>query len=76
MTGFYIFWRVWVFLLWFGVMFAICTVIIGAALIAVLLAVVYGTLSPSRTVGGQLRSLQLHTTEGIALVQALKRRSA
>lgn len=69
-------WRLWVFMLWFGIMFAICTVIIGAALIAVLLAIVMGILMPSRTVGGQLRSLQLHTTEGITLVQGLKRRSS
>jgi hypothetical protein len=59
-------WRAWCLAMWFGVMFAVCSVIIGAALVAVLLAVVYGLVSPSRTVGGQLRSLYGNTEAGIA----------
>ena len=62
--------RAFMFLIWFSVMLALLTVLIGAALAAVLLAVLMGLLMPSRTVGGQLRSLALHTQQGIALIQA------
>lgn len=65
-------WRVWVFLLWFGVMFAVCTVVIAAALALVIGAVLAGLLMPSRTVRGQLRSLDLNTRAAIAHVQALR----
>jgi hypothetical protein len=67
-----IIWRVWAFAMWFGVMFAICTVIIGAALIAVLLAVLYGLVSPTRTPASCLRSLAVNTEAGIAHVRALR----
>jgi hypothetical protein len=65
-------WRLWVFMLWFGTMFAILTVVIAVTLCAVLCAVAMGLLMPSRTVGGQLRSLLLNTEAGIAQVRALR----
>lgn len=43
--------------MWFGVMFAVCTVIIAALLVAALLAVVYGLAFPTRTPASTLRSL-------------------
>ncbi len=71
MTAFYVIWRIWAFAIWFGVMFAVCSVIIAIALCAVLLAVLAGLLMPSRTVGGQLRSLSLNVRELVAQIQAL-----
>lgn len=65
-------WRMWVFLLWFGVMFAVCTVVIAVALVFGVGAVLAGLLMPSRTVRGQLRSLDLNTRAAIAQVQALR----
>jgi hypothetical protein len=72
MTGVLALYRVIAFLLWFGVMFAICTVIIAVALMFVVGAVVMGLVTPSRTVGGQLRSLYANTEAGIAHVEALR----
>jgi hypothetical protein len=39
--------RLIAFALWFGVMFAICTVVIVVALVAVVLTVLYGLASPT-----------------------------
>ncbi len=64
--------RVLAFLVWFGVMFAICTVIIAVALVGILLAVVYGVGSPSRTPASCLRSLGVNVREGIERIQALR----
>lgn len=69
---FYIFWRMIVFTVWFGVAFALCTVIIAVAVLAIIGAVVYGLVMPSRTVKGQLRTLDLTISEGIAHVRALR----
>lgn len=69
---FYAIWRVWVFLLWFGVMFAICSVIITVMAAAILLAVVYGLASTTRTPASTLRALVANTEAGIAHVQALR----
>ena len=63
--------RLIAFLMWFGVMFALCTILIAVALLVVTGAVVMGLAMPSRTVAGQLRSVQLHAREGIALIQGL-----
>ena len=71
MSGIYLLWRLIAFMLWFGTAFAVATVIIAVALMAVIIAVVYGS-APSRTVSGQLSWLFLNTREGIAHVQALK----
>jgi hypothetical protein len=65
--------RTLAFCLWFGAMFAICTVLIAVALVFVIGAVAMGLAMPSRTVGGQLRALQLNTSEGVAHVRALRR---
>jgi hypothetical protein len=54
------------------VMFAVCTVLIATALVAVLLAVVYGLASPTRTPASCLRALVANTREGIAPVRVLK----
>ncbi len=69
---FYVFWRFIVFTVWFGVMFAICTVIIVVALVAVVGAGVYGLVSPTRTPKTALRSLVANTEAGIAHVKALR----
>ena len=63
--------RLVVFLLWFGVMFALCTILTAVALFVVTGAVVMGLATPSRTVAGQVRSVQLHAREGVALIQGL-----
>jgi hypothetical protein len=65
-------WRLWVFMLWFGVMMSVGTVIIGVALLFAIGAVIYGLASPTRTVGGQLRSLYVNTEAGIAHVRAMR----
>jgi len=64
---FYIFWRMIVFTVWFGVAFALCTVIIAVALVAVLV----GLVMPSRTVRGQQRSLLANTEAAIGHIRAL-----
>ncbi len=69
---FYVFWRFIVFTVWFGVMFAICTVAIAVALVAIIGAVVYGLASPTRTPASCLRSLAAHTEAAIAQVRALR----
>jgi len=68
----FLLWRVLAFCLWFGAMFAICTVLIVVAVLAVIGAAVLGLAMPSRTVGGQLRSLYANTETGIAHVRALR----
>lgn len=67
-----IIWRLWVTAMWFGVAAAATTVVIAAALIAVLLAVLVGLVMPSRTVGGQLRSLYANSSEANERIQALR----
>ncbi|HWF49080.1 MAG TPA: hypothetical protein VG294_00430 [Solirubrobacteraceae bacterium] len=64
-------WRIWAFMLWYGCMFAVCTVVIAVALVLVVGAVVMGVLMPSRTVRGQLRSLAQNTRQLVAEIDAL-----
>jgi hypothetical protein len=54
-------------MIWFGVMFAVCT-----AIITVLGAVVFGLASPSRTPRSALQALAANTRAGIAHVGALR----
>jgi len=64
--------RLLAFMIWFGVMFALCTIAIAVVLVFVVGAVLVGLAMPSRTVGGQLRSLHANTEAGIARVRALR----
>jgi hypothetical protein len=64
--------RVLAFMVWFGCMFALCTVVIAVALAAVLLAVVYGLASPSRTPASCLRSLWLNARQLVVEIDALR----
>lgn len=73
--AFYVIWRVWAVAMWFGIMFAVCTVIIALALVCVVGAVLYGALSPTRTVGGQLRSLAANGAEAASQIKSLNPRS-
>jgi hypothetical protein len=66
-------WRIWSFCLWFGIMFALCTVIIAVALAAVLLAVVYGLASRSHTPASSLRALYANARQAVVEVDALRR---
>ena len=72
----YIWWRMIAFTVWFGVAFALCTVVIVAALVAIIGAIVYGLISPTRTPKTALRSLLANTEAGIAHVKALRPSSA
>jgi hypothetical protein len=66
--------RVAAAMLWFGVAFAIATVIIAVTLVLVVGAVLMGALMPGRTIKGQLRSLDFNTRVVIAQVKALNPR--
>jgi hypothetical protein len=70
---FFFTWCAWCFCLWFGIAFAVCTVVVAVALVLVVGAVLMGVLMPSRTVGGQLRSLALNTRQAVIEVDALRR---
>jgi hypothetical protein len=73
MTGAFVYvYRLIVFMVTVGIIIAVLAIGIAAALVFVIGAVAMGLAMPSRTVGGQLRSLLLNTREGIAHVQALK----
>lgn len=75
LMAFYVIWRVWCLAMWFGIMFAVLTVIIALALVCVVGAVVYGALSPTRTVRGQLRSVVANGAEAASQIQSLNPRS-
>jgi hypothetical protein len=67
-----IIYRLLAFCLWFGAMFAIATVLIAVAVVAVIGAVVIGLVSPNRTPASTLRALQLNTRDGIERLNALR----
>ena len=64
--------RLIAFMVWFGIMFALITAAIAVALVFAIGTVVMGLVMPSRTVGGQLRSLYANTEAGIAHVKSLR----
>ena len=57
--------------IWFGVMFAVLTVIVAGSLVLIVGAVAVGCALPSRTVRGQLRSLIANVEASVAHVRAL-----
>jgi hypothetical protein len=71
-TAFFALYRLIGLMLWFGVMFAICTVIIAVVLTLVIGAVVMGLTMPSRTVRGQLAALVLNARQLVIEVDALR----
>jgi hypothetical protein len=73
MTGAFVYvYRMIVFMLVVGIIIAVVAIGIAVALVAVIGAVVMGLVMPSRTVRGQLRTLDLTISEGIAVVRALR----
>jgi hypothetical protein len=64
-------WRILAFMLWFGVAFVLCTVVIALVLVLITGAVLMGLFMPSRTVRGQLASVVLNCGEAVAHVKAL-----
>lgn len=63
--------RVISFMLWFGIAFAVCTIVVAVALVLVVGAVLMGALTPGRTASGQLRSLVLNTRQAVIEVKVL-----
>jgi hypothetical protein len=70
MFGIYIIWRIFMFMLWFGVMFAVCTVVIAVAFVFIIAAILMGLVMPSRTVLGQLRSLDTNVSTLVAEIRS------
>jgi hypothetical protein len=66
-----IIYRVLAAMIWFGIMFAVCTVIIAAALVTVIGAVVVGLASPTRTPASSLRVLVANASAAVVHVRAL-----
>jgi predicted membrane protein len=67
-------WSILAFLVWWGVMFALCTIVIAVVLAAVLLTAVYGLLMPSKTIRGQLQALYAFACAAVAQVKTLDHR--
>jgi hypothetical protein len=61
---------------WFGVAFALTTVVVVAALAGILGAVAFGILSPSRSPASSLRSLAVNASDAVAHVRQLDPRHA
>jgi hypothetical protein len=60
------------FCVWFGVAFVLCAIVLAVAAIAVIGAVAFGLLSPTRTPRSSLAALRLNAEAAIAHVRALK----
>jgi hypothetical protein len=67
-------WSIIAMMMWFGIMFAVCTILIAALLVLIIGAVLMGLIMPSRTVRGQLRSLDANVCAAIEQVRSLKHR--
>jgi Na+-translocating ferredoxin:NAD+ oxidoreductase RnfD subunit len=64
--------RLIAFMVWFGVMFALCTIVVAVALALIVGAVLMGLTMPSRTVRGQLRSVVVNCGDLATEIDALR----
>jgi hypothetical protein len=64
-------WRIWAFMLWLGALIAVVAVLAAIALVLIVGAVVMGLTMPSRTVRGQLRSVDANVCELVSRIKSL-----
>lgn len=63
-------WRLLAFGIWFGVLFAICSILIAGAVVTLLGAVLFGLVSPTRTGRAGATAWLANVTAAIDLVRA------